>query len=206
MPPSSRDEEFSAFVQTRRTGLVRSACLLTAGDTHLAEDLVQTALARLYVAWPKVRRAGTESAYVWRIVVNAHIDEVRRPGRRRERHVPELPEPPASPQAKGWVVQGSTPYALVMAPPNAANKNPERAARQVRRAGRHPDPHLPDCRRPVGRHPGAGVTGLGRRRTGQVRRRRASARGRAAGTRLSLPADMTAAAIYLTEAAVRVSG
>jgi DNA-directed RNA polymerase specialized sigma24 family protein len=79
MPRSSRDEEFSAFVQTRRTGLVRSACLLTAGDTHLAEDLVQTALARLYVAWPKVRRAGTESAYVWRIVVNAHIDEVRRP-------------------------------------------------------------------------------------------------------------------------------
>ena len=36
MPRSSRDEEFSAFVQTRRTGLVRSACLLTAGDTHLA--------------------------------------------------------------------------------------------------------------------------------------------------------------------------
>jgi DNA-directed RNA polymerase specialized sigma24 family protein len=99
MPRSSRDEEFSAFVQTRRTGLVRSACLLTAGDTHLAEDLVQTALARLYVAWPKVRRAGTESAYVWRIIVNAHIDEVRRPSRRRERHVPELPELPAPPQA-----------------------------------------------------------------------------------------------------------
>ena len=83
MPRSSRDEEFSAFVQTRRTALVRSACLLTAGDTHLAEDLVQTALAGLYVAWPKVRRAGTESAYVWRIIVNAHIDEVRPPGRRR---------------------------------------------------------------------------------------------------------------------------
>ncbi len=99
MPRSSRDEEFSAFVQTRRTGLVRSACLLTAGDTHLAEDLVQTALARLYVAWPKVRRAGTESAYVWRIIVNAHIDEVRRPSRRRERNVPELPERPAPPEA-----------------------------------------------------------------------------------------------------------
>ena len=68
-------------------------------DTDLAEDLVQTALARLYVAWPKVRRAGTESAYVWRIIVNAPIDEVRRPGRRRERHVPELPESPAPPEA-----------------------------------------------------------------------------------------------------------
>ena len=39
MPRSSRDEEFSAFVLARRTGLVRSACLLTAGDTHLAENL-----------------------------------------------------------------------------------------------------------------------------------------------------------------------
>ena len=99
MPRSSRDEEFSAFVMARRNGLVRSACLLTAGDTHLAEDLVQTALARLYVAWPKVRRAGTESAYVWRIVVNAHIDEVRRPSRRRERQVADLPEAAAPPEA-----------------------------------------------------------------------------------------------------------
>jgi RNA polymerase sigma-70 factor (sigma-E family) len=95
MPRSSRDEEFSAFVSERRSGLVRSASLLTAGDTHLAEDLVQTALARLYVAWPKVRQAGTESAYVWRIIVNAHIDEVRRPRHRRERHVSELPDRPA---------------------------------------------------------------------------------------------------------------
>ena len=31
MPRSSRDEEFAAFVQTRRTELVRSVCLLTAG-------------------------------------------------------------------------------------------------------------------------------------------------------------------------------
>ena len=36
MPRSSRNEEFSAFVQARPTALMRSACLLTAGDTHLA--------------------------------------------------------------------------------------------------------------------------------------------------------------------------
>ncbi len=53
MPRSPRDEEFSAFVAERRIDLLLSACLLTAGDTHLAEDLVQTALARLYVAWPR---------------------------------------------------------------------------------------------------------------------------------------------------------
>jgi RNA polymerase sigma-70 factor (sigma-E family) len=97
MPRSPRDEEFSAFVAERRIELLRSACLLTAGDTHLAEDLVQTALARLYVAWPRVRRSGTETAYARRIVVNAHIDEVRRPRWRRERPVPELPDGPAPP-------------------------------------------------------------------------------------------------------------
>ena len=78
MTRSPRDEEFSAFVQARRVELLRSACLLTAGDTHQAEDLVQTALARLYVAWPRVRRSGKQAiAYTWRIVVHAHIDEVR---------------------------------------------------------------------------------------------------------------------------------
>jgi RNA polymerase sigma-70 factor (sigma-E family) len=96
MALSTRDEEFSAFVRTSRAGLLRSACLLTAGDSHLAEDLVQTALARLYVAWPKVRRTGTQLAYTWRILVNAHIDEVRRPRWRREQTVaspPDLPDP-----------------------------------------------------------------------------------------------------------------
>ena len=49
MPRSSRDEEFSAFVQTRRTGLVRSACLLTAGafPDGLAGGEVRAALAAL---------------------------------------------------------------------------------------------------------------------------------------------------------------
>src|SRR2546429_3722785 len=51
-----------------RSTLFPYTTLFRSGDTHLAEDLVQTALARLYVAWPKVRRAGTESAYVWRII------------------------------------------------------------------------------------------------------------------------------------------
>ena len=92
MSRPSRDEEFSAFVRARRSELLRSASLLTAGDSHLAEDLVQTALARLYVAWPRVQRSGKQFAYVWRIVVNAHIDEVRRPGWRRERNVPALPD------------------------------------------------------------------------------------------------------------------
>lgn len=44
MALSPHDEEsFSAFVRDRRHELLRSACMLTAGDSHLAEDLVQSA-------------------------------------------------------------------------------------------------------------------------------------------------------------------
>lgn len=98
MTEVARDEEFSAFVQARRPELLRSACLLTAGDWHAAEDLVQIALARLYLAWPKVRRTGSQVGYAWRILVNAHIDEVRRPRWRREQSVampPDTPDPGA---------------------------------------------------------------------------------------------------------------
>jgi RNA polymerase sigma-70 factor (sigma-E family) len=95
MPQSLRDEEFSAFVRASRAGLLRSACLLTAGDPHLAEDLVQTTLARMYVAWPRVTHSGNRLGYAWRVLVNAHIDEVRRPRWRRERSFGELPDSPA---------------------------------------------------------------------------------------------------------------
>jgi RNA polymerase sigma-70 factor (sigma-E family) len=99
---SPRDEEFSAFVTGRRVALLRTACLLTAGDAHLAEDLVQTALARMYVAWPKVRRSESADAYARRIIVNAYIDEVRRPRWRREQPVSDLPDRPDTGPAGGW--------------------------------------------------------------------------------------------------------
>jgi RNA polymerase sigma-70 factor (sigma-E family) len=88
-----QDAEFSVFVQGYQTELLRSACLLTAGDTHRAEDLVQIAFSRLFVAWPRLPRTrAAASAYVRRILVNAHIDETRRPGWRRELSVPEVPD------------------------------------------------------------------------------------------------------------------
>jgi RNA polymerase sigma-70 factor (sigma-E family) len=89
-----RDESFRAFVAARRTALVRTATLLAAGDTHLAEDLVQTALTRLYVAWPRVDRERGPEHYARRILVNALVDEQRRPWRRRETSRAELPDTP----------------------------------------------------------------------------------------------------------------
>src|SRR4051794_8244395 len=59
---TERDEQFHDFVLARRAGLVRTATLLTAGDKHLAEDLVQQTLTKLYVGWPAFRRADNVSA------------------------------------------------------------------------------------------------------------------------------------------------
>ncbi|MGN6472590.1 MAG: sigma factor, partial [Mycobacteriales bacterium] len=52
---SQADEAaFRAFALTRRAGLRRTAYLMC-GDWHQADDLVQTALTKLYVAWRRVR-------------------------------------------------------------------------------------------------------------------------------------------------------
>jgi RNA polymerase sigma-70 factor (sigma-E family) len=90
-----RDREFSEYVLNRRSRLVGTAYLLC-GDRHTAEDLVQTALAKLYVAWPRVRRTGGEDAYVRRILVNAGIDASRRSWR-REQSAAEVPDVAAVP-------------------------------------------------------------------------------------------------------------
>jgi RNA polymerase sigma-70 factor (sigma-E family) len=52
------------------------------GDWHAADDVVQTALAKLYVVWPRVSRASNQDAYVRRTVARTTIDESRRPWRR----------------------------------------------------------------------------------------------------------------------------
>ncbi|WP_121254535.1 SigE family RNA polymerase sigma factor [Nocardioides ferulae] len=81
MSRASRDEEFSDFVAARQTHLRRIAYALC-GDWHRADDLLQTALVKLYVAWPRLHRDGREEAYVRQILVQANIDESRRPWRR----------------------------------------------------------------------------------------------------------------------------
>jgi RNA polymerase sigma-70 factor (sigma-E family) len=88
---SVRDREFTEFVSARRPALVRVAALLVSGDVARAEDVVQTALVRLYTAWPRVR-PDTVDAYARRCVVNAAIDERRSLFRRREQTWAEVPD------------------------------------------------------------------------------------------------------------------
>ncbi|MFI5956383.1 SigE family RNA polymerase sigma factor [Cryptosporangium sp. NPDC051539] len=86
------DAEYAGFVRDNRADLLRTARLLAAGDPHRAEDLVQTALVRAYVSWARIRTSDHPVAYVRRSIVNAHIDESRRPWWRRERSTDQLPE------------------------------------------------------------------------------------------------------------------
>ncbi len=78
-----RDREFAEFVRTHRAGLMATARLLAAGDGHLAEDLVQTALVQVYLAWARAR-SGNPIAYTRRTLVNCTTDHHRRAFTRRE--------------------------------------------------------------------------------------------------------------------------
>ena len=88
---ADRDREFTEFVTVQRAALVRVAALLVSGALARAEDVVQTALTRLYLAWPRVRPE-TADAYARRCVVNAAMDDRRSLFSRREQVRAQLPD------------------------------------------------------------------------------------------------------------------
>lgn len=66
------EDEFDAFVRARSRALLRTAYLLTA-DQHLAEDLVQSALARTHRAWANLHEAGNAEAYTRKIMYHLQV-------------------------------------------------------------------------------------------------------------------------------------
>jgi len=90
-----RDADFSAYMAARQPGLLRTAYLLT-GDRASAEDLVQTAFAKLYLSWDKVNDRGALDSYVRRILVNEHNSLWRRAWKRQEFSSDTLPEQPVT--------------------------------------------------------------------------------------------------------------
>src|SRR3954468_12273709 len=73
-------EQISAFadlVEARSTALLRLAFAVV-GDYQLAQDLVQEALVKAYVAWPRLRDASRAEAYVRRTIVTTAISWRRR--------------------------------------------------------------------------------------------------------------------------------
>ncbi|AWZ09783.1 MULTISPECIES: SigE family RNA polymerase sigma factor [unclassified Streptomyces] len=89
-----RRDGFREFAEGRSAHLYRSACLLTSGDTHLAEDLVQDTLGRMYLLWGRVNRIDNPAAYAQTVLVRAFLTHQRRRST-GERPVGEFPEPGA---------------------------------------------------------------------------------------------------------------
>jgi len=81
---------FDAFVRARMPELLRFGRVLTGSD-HAAWDLVQDALERTMLAWPRLHERDDPVAYVRRVMVNRNISLWRR--LRRETVTAELPDP-----------------------------------------------------------------------------------------------------------------
>ena len=92
---ASRDAEFADFVAARESSLRRLAILLC-HDWHEADDLVQAAITKLYVHWPRARAAGSIDAYVRAIVVREFLEQRRSSWVRRVTLTSELPDRPAT--------------------------------------------------------------------------------------------------------------
>jgi RNA polymerase sigma-70 factor (sigma-E family) len=88
------DDGFAAFAASCSPALLRSARLLT-GDHHLAEDLVQAVLLKLYLRWGRSRRWDSPPAYARRVLFTTYLAWS---GRRwsGERATGALPERPAA--------------------------------------------------------------------------------------------------------------
>lgn len=81
MTGSDHDATYVEFVSAHQDRLRRIAYAVC-WDADRAEDVLQEAFVKLYLSWSKVRRQGGEEAYARRIIINADIDDRRRPWRR----------------------------------------------------------------------------------------------------------------------------
>ena len=79
--------DFDAYVRDHAPSLCRGAFLLT-GDRHLAEDLVQTALAKVASRWGRIVAEGDPTPYVRTVMVRTAI------AWRRRRWLGEVPTSP----------------------------------------------------------------------------------------------------------------
>ena len=91
MPAPPGDAEFTEFVHAAWPGLYRTAYLMV-GDHQLAEDLTQTALAKTFASWRKVREPAAAPAYARVVLANTAASWFRRRSWRNERPTATLPD------------------------------------------------------------------------------------------------------------------
>ncbi len=93
----AQTEAYVEFAAARAAALFRSACLLSSGDTHLAEDLVQETLGRMYAVWGRMARVGNPAAYAQTVLVRTFLTHQRRRSSRESPAavLPDRPRPGA---------------------------------------------------------------------------------------------------------------
>lgn len=112
---SAVDAEFTAFAHAVSTRLLGTAYLLC-GEWHTAEDLTQTALAKVYASWHRISRKDAALAYARRTLLNTYLADRHRK-RWREVLTSELPEVPAAVRDSDMTVTLTD--ALAKLPPRA---------------------------------------------------------------------------------------
>lgn len=113
-PPS--DAEFTIFVSARWASLYRTAFFLV-GDPGLAEDLTQTALAKTYATWAKVRQVEAAEDYARTVLVNTAMSWFRRRGWQAERPTTHLLDRPVSGLTADSAVRTDILRAIAVLPP-----------------------------------------------------------------------------------------
>ena len=114
---STRDRAaFAEFAAARARSLHRAAYLMV-GDPQLAQDLVQEALTKTYVAWPRLRDPHNAEAYCRKAITTTAITWFRRKGWNNERPTVALPEGPVNGHEEGVADRDRLWRALQALPP-----------------------------------------------------------------------------------------
>ena len=71
------DPDFTAYA-TQAVPRLRDTAFLMCRDWHLADDLTQTALTKLYRAWPRVSKVEDVDAYARKVLLRSYLDHRRR--------------------------------------------------------------------------------------------------------------------------------
>ncbi|RFU85530.1 SigE family RNA polymerase sigma factor [Streptomyces triticagri] len=86
---ASGDDGFREFVAMRSSALLQLAVLLTGGDRHAAEDLLQIALMKSYGRWSRIEQP---EAYIRKVMYRQQVSRWRLRRHRAETTVPVLPD------------------------------------------------------------------------------------------------------------------
>jgi RNA polymerase sigma-70 factor (sigma-E family) len=107
--------EFADFASAASPRLRRMAFLMC-GNWHTAEDLTQTALAKVFASWPRIRRQDAADAYATRTLVNTYLADrrLRRSSEILTGQLPELPVGGPAPETRIVVLD-----ALATLPPRS---------------------------------------------------------------------------------------